>query len=145
MNDTEWFYALMLSQLADPFGPAEPDELADAILQALGVMRDVRERHGIATQSPVNLIVSDGRSIVATRFTFDYGWYPDDDSFFSREREFDFTTLWCAPDPDGRSACIASEPLTSDRTQWVEAPEYSMLVVRSGHDGIELETRELEA
>ena len=144
-TDTEWVYALLLSQLADPFGPAEPDELADAILQTLAVLRETRERRGITTQSPVNLIVTDGDSIVATRFSFDYGWYPDDGSFFSNEREFDFTTLWCAPGPDGRSACIASEPLTIDRSKWIEAPEYSMIVVRTGQDGIELETRELVA
>ncbi len=144
-TDTEWVYALLLSLLEDPFGPAEPDELADATLRTLELLRDIRLRHGIATQSPVNLVITDGRSLVATRFVFDYGWYPDDGSFFAGEREFDFTTLWCAPDPDGHSALIASEPLTKDRTGWVEVPEYSMLVASAGEGLIALETRELAA
>jgi glutamine amidotransferase len=144
-TDTEWVYALMLSQIRDPFGSASPDELADATIRALEILRDVRRRCGIETQSPVNLVVSDGNSLVATRFAFDYGWYPDDDSFFANEREFDFTTLWYAWGSDDRSACIASEPLTSDRSGWLEVPEYSMLIARPNGDGIKVEALELAA
>ena len=89
-------YALVLSRLRDPFGPATAEEIAAAAEEALRILGEVRTRHGIATQSPVNLVISDGRSLVATRFCFDYGWYPDDGSFFAGEREFDFTTLWFA-------------------------------------------------
>ncbi len=142
-TDTEWVYALMLSQLEDPLGPAQPDEIADAITRALGLLRDVRIRRGLATQSPVNLVVTDGASLVATRFVFDYGWYPDR-GFFAGEREFDFTTLWCTTD-GGRCAHIASEPLTSERGEWMEIPEYSMLIARSDDAGVGVEIRELSA
>ncbi len=37
----------------------------------VAVLRDIRERRRISTQSPVNLIAADGQSIVATRFAFD--------------------------------------------------------------------------
>ncbi len=144
-TDTEWVYALVLSQLDDPLGPAEPGELEDAVLGALGILRDVRTRHGIETQSPVNLVVTDGRSVVATRFAYDYGWYPDDDSFFAGEREFDYTTLWYRLDEDGRSACIASEPLTHRTDGWLEAPEYSMLVIRHAGDAVVVEASEVAA
>ena len=142
-TDTEWVYALVLSQLDDPFGPADADELADAVTRALDILRDVRERRGIAIQSPVNLVVTDGTAMVATRFAFDYGWYPDDDSFFAGEREFDFTTLWTTQSADGRSVTIASEPLTRDRTDWLEVPEYALLTFRSHEDGIAVDQREL--
>jgi glutamine amidotransferase len=142
-TDTEWVYALVLSQLDDPFGPADVDEMATAVEGALDILRDVRARHGIETQSPVNLVVSDGTSMVATRFAFDYGWYPDDDSFFAGEREFDFTTLWYREGAGGDSVTIASEPLTLDRADWIEAPEYSLLVIRRHDDGVAVESREL--
>ena len=142
-TDTEWVYALVLSQLDDPFGPAEADELADAVTRALDVLRDVRDRRGIQIQSPVNLVVTDGQAMVATRFAFDYGWYPDDDSFFAGEREFDFTTLWTHQSADGRSVTIASEPLTGDRADWLEVPEYALLTFRPGDDAIAVEHREL--
>lgn len=142
-TDTEWVYALVLSQLADPFGAAEAQELAEAVTRALDVLREVRARRGIRVQSPVNLVVTDGRAMVATRFAFDYGWYPDDDSFFAGEREHDFTTLWTHGSADGRSVTIASEPLTHDRTDWLEVPEYALLTFSSREDGIAVEHREL--
>jgi len=157
-TDTEWIYALVLSQLEDPFGPADPDELAGAVEQALAILRRARERRGLAAQSPINLVVSDGRCLIATRFVYDYGWYPDDGSFFAGEREHDFTTLWYTTggsfrqadggwglsDDGVRSIVVASEPLTRDRGSWLEAPAYSMLVVRPEGDGLAVETRELD-
>jgi glutamine amidotransferase len=123
------------------------------------ILRDLRERRGISTQSPVNLVMGDGNSLVATRFCFDYGWYPDDESFFAAEREFDFTTLWYtlgeryAAD-DGAwdmrfgertgAALIASEPLGGDTSQWFEAPEYATLVVTRGEDGVAVDVRDLD-
>ncbi len=157
-TDTEWVYALLLSRLADPFGPAGVDELVEATEATLLILRELRERRGIRTQSPVNVVVGDGETLVATRFCFDYGWYPDDASFFAGEREFDYTSLWYslgeryAPREDGwemrfgdaiRAAVIASEPLGGDSAGWIEAPEYSMLVVTREARHVSLDVREL--
>jgi glutamine amidotransferase len=158
-TDTEWVYALLLSQLDDPFGHADAEALVDAATQTLTILRDLRQGRGIETQSPVNLVLGDGDSLVATRFCFDYGWYPDDESFFAGEREFDFTTLWYTygeryvreDDSWGMqfghrtgAALIASEPLGSDPSQWFEAPEYSMLVATRGDHGVTVDIRELD-
>lgn len=157
-TDTEWVYALVLSQLKDPWGSATPDELAAAARDAMAILREIRERMGLNTQSPVNLAISDGNSLVATRFCFDYGWYPDDESFFASEREFDFTSLWYtlgesfSPAEDGWSirhgekntcAMIASEPIGEDMTSWFEVPEYSMLIVRREQGEVTIEVSEL--
>ncbi len=157
-NDTEWIYALVLSRLPDPFGQATAEQLVAATEEALVILRELRDVHEIHTQSPVNLVVGNGNSLVATRFCFDYGWYPDDGSFFADEREFDYTTLWYAlgasfsPADDGwdvrfgsqtAAALVASEPLRRDTSGWLEAPEYAMLVIeRDGH-GVSVDVREL--
>lgn len=157
-TDTEWVYALVLSQLKDPWGHATADELAAAARSAMTILRGIRDAKGLHTQSPVNLALSDGNSLVATRFCFDYGWYPDDDSFFASEREFDFTTLWYtlgesfSPADDGwsirhgeKNACalIASEPIGEDMMSWFEVPEYSMLIVRREDGEVKIEVSEL--
>ncbi len=158
-TDTEWVYALVLSQLEDPFGAVGPDEAEAAVLRTLEILRELRERRGIATQSPVNLVLTDGRWMLATRYAYDYGWYPDDDSFFAGEREHDFTSLWyTVGGPFGRrgdgtfgtargavtSAVVASEPLTKHPAGWFEAPEYSMLILAPGAGGeLDVQTREL--
>jgi glutamine amidotransferase len=149
-TDTEWVYALALSQLDDPYAPIGPEEAARAVTATVEMLREARVKRGIATQSPVNLVLTDGRWMIATRYAFDYGWYPDDESFFAKEREHDFTTLWYSVGgPFGRredgtfgmapgrasSAVVASEPLTKSTAGWMEAPEYSMLVLELGAEG----------
>jgi glutamine amidotransferase len=156
-TDSEWIYALVLSQLDDPFGVPETRELADATASALRLLREVRERHGIDTSSPVNLFLTTGRSLVATRFSFDYGWYPDEDTLL--ETDLPFVSLWYTvggdyTERDGtsamaasdtpRSLLIASEPLTVDTATWLEVPEYSMITATLGHDGLDFETRDLD-
>src|SRR5919206_703722 len=154
-TDSEWIYALVLSQLDDPFGLPETRQLADATAEALRILRSVRDAHGIDTSSPVNLCLSTGRSVVATRFSFDYGWYPPEDEML--ETDLPFVSLWYAiggayADGDGgwrmtaaqppRSVIIASEPLTADFSSWLEVPEYSMLTAARTSAGLAFETRD---
>jgi glutamine amidotransferase len=156
-TDSEWIYALVLSQLDDPYGVPEISELADATAAALRILRAVRAEGGIDTSSPVNLCISTGNGIVATRFSFDYGWYPPEDEML--ETDLPFVSLWYAiggeyAERDGRwqmsdadnarSLIVASEPLTIDQDGWFEAPEYSMLTAQLTPDGLEFETRDLD-
>jgi glutamine amidotransferase len=156
-TDSEWIYALILSQLDDPYGLPETRELADATGRALRILRTVRAAHGIATSSPVNLFLSTGRAVVATRFSFDYGWYPGEDEML--ETDLPFVSLWYAlggryDERDGdwqmsganspRSVIIASEPLTKNQSSWLEVPEYSMLTAELNGSGLDFETRDLD-
>lgn len=137
-TDTEWVYALVLSMLEDPFGPVELHEATVAVERALELLREIRAARGIAVQSPVNLVLTDGRWLLATRFAFDYGWYPEDESFFAGEREHDFTSLWfrvLQPGEEVASVIVASEPVTDNHAGWFEVPEYSMVLASRGDQG----------
>jgi glutamine amidotransferase len=157
-TDSEWIYALVLSQLEDPAGRPEPRELADAAVATLRLLRQARARQGIDTSSPVNLFLTTGKGLVATRFSFDYGWYPDEDALL--ETDLPYCSLWytlggeyvqtengevamLAADRT-RSLLIASEPLTVDTSTWLEVPEYSMITAELTDDGLESETRDLD-
>jgi glutamine amidotransferase len=48
-----------------------------------------------------------------------------------------------AGDPP-RSMIIASEPLTTDSSTWLEVPEYAMLTAELVSGGLEFETRDLD-
>ena len=50
-TDSEWIYALVISQLDDPFGLPGAGELADAVAAALRILREIRGRLGIDTSS----------------------------------------------------------------------------------------------
>jgi glutamine amidotransferase len=158
-TDSEWIYALVLSQLEDPAATPGPAEIVDATTRALSIIRRVREEHDICTSSPVNLVISTGRCLVATRFSFDYGWYPDRDALL--ETDLPYVSLWYTvgeayAEQDGewlmtgdggppRSLIIASEPLTTDVSTWLEAPEYSILTASLDGDSLRLETFDLAA
>jgi glutamine amidotransferase len=157
LGDTEWLYAVFLSQLRDPYGTPTADELAEATVKTLRIVRATRELHHIETSSPTNLFATTGRDLVATRFSFDYGWYPDVDSLL--EVDLPFVSLWYTLGDtyalhDGEwtmgnehpicSLLLASEPLTIDSSTWLEVPEYSLLVGSLERTQLHMELRDLD-
>jgi glutamine amidotransferase len=156
-TDSEWIYSLLLSQLGDPYGMPETAEVVEATVKALSIIREVRERSEIATSSPANLFISTGRCLVATRFSFDYGWYPEDDTLL--ETDLPYVSLWYTlgyeyVQRDGQwvmvgsdqanSLLIASEPLTADTSTWLEAPEYSLLSASLEDGALQMEVLNLD-
>jgi glutamine amidotransferase len=120
----------------------------------------VRARNGIDTSSPVNLFLATGECLVATRYVMDYGWYPGDDPML--EVDLPYVSLWytagrsyagndgewhmIAGDDGGlpQSLIIASEPLTTDTSTWMEVPEYSLLSASQVGDGLAVEVAALD-
>jgi predicted glutamine amidotransferase len=155
-TDSEWIYALIVSQLADPHGASTADDLVRAVDQAFAIIRGVRARLGIATSSSVNLFLTTGEQIAAVRYCFDFGCYKTDDPAKVHEANLTFLSLWYTSGSeygyhDGEwkmtggadtadSIMIASEPLTRDTTTWLEVPEYSMIYAdtRSGRPTVEI-------
>jgi glutamine amidotransferase len=150
-------YALVLSRLEDPYAEPTAGELAEATVEALRIVRQVRRRNGIDTSSPLNLFLTTGEVLVATRFSFDYGWYPENDTLL--ETDLPFVSLWytlgseyvvdggagaMTPSDAPRSLLVASEPLTLDTSTWLEVPEYSLLAAARSSRGLDLETFDLD-
>lgn len=162
-TDSEWVYALLLSRLAErdggerPWDAPGPDALAEALEETLRIIRGVREEKGISVASGANLFVSDGRSLVVTRFTFDFGRYEGRIS----DRQLDYHSLWLTAGrsyglhdgewrmkgrtEDADSVLVASEPLTRDVSTWLEIPEYTMLVAHRENGDLTLDARDLDA
>jgi predicted glutamine amidotransferase len=150
-TDTEWIYALFLSQLDDPGRINDYDAVMRAMGETLRILRLARERSGIRISSAVNLFIGDGTQLFAVRFTFDFGCYPTDDLARVHESNLAFLSLWYTSGREygfyddewkmiggsasADSVLVASEPLTRDVSAWREVPEYSMLYVRR-EDGV---------
>lgn len=149
-TDSEWIYALIVSNLPDPFRKSSRDELMGAVPKALDIIRNVRKELGIALSSSVNLFMTDGTQLCAVRYCFDFGCYNTEHPSKVHEANLNFLSLWYTlgrdyglndePDdedgPEWRmrggaenadSIIVASEPLTRDTSTWVEVPEYAML------------------
>jgi glutamine amidotransferase len=155
-TDSEWVYALVVSQLEDPGVSPTGPELVAAITRTLGIIRAERAALGIDVSSSLNLFVTDGRQVAAVRYCFDFGRYATGDAARVHEANMSYLSLWYTAGRgyglhDGEwkmtggaeyadSILIASEPLTRDVASWVEVPEYSVLhaEIRNGKPSVEI-------
>jgi glutamine amidotransferase len=153
-TDSEWIYALLLSQLGT--SPPSRAELEAAVIKTLEILRSVRKQKGIDQASSVNLFISDGSQLVATRFVYDFGNYADVPTPHNlRYPELWYTAgtkygcydgQWRMSTEDKRadSILIASEPLTADTSSWVQVQEYSLLSVWHEDGALRLVVRDLD-
>lgn len=153
-TDSEWIYAVFISQLKNVDQDQTPEEISDAIIETLKIIRDLRKKHSIDITSPANLFISNGHLIAATRFVFDYGWYP---LTIKPSAHYAYHSLWYTYGENygyhddayrmklgkKNSIIIASEPLTEDTTTWIEIPEYSLMVTWREKNNIKIFSRDI--
>ena len=148
-TDSEWIYALFVSQLLNPSEALEEKLLFEAIQKTLEIIRDVRARLDISLSSSVNLFVANGSQLAAVRYCFDFGCYRTEDPANVHEANLSFLSLWYTLGRDyalhdgewkmtggaenADSIIVASEPLTKDTAAWVELPEYGALFAEIRH------------
>ena len=80
---------------------------------------------GVTLISDGQLVDGTGRTLVATRFSFDYGWYPHEDEML--ETDLPFVSLWYAI--GGDYGMCDGEWRMSDRP-WRVACSYTLRAVR---------------
>jgi len=138
-TDSEWIYALLVSQLADPRNTLEEHSIFAAIQDTLQIIREVRARLGIALSSSVNLFVANGTQLAAVRYCFDFGCYRTEDPARVHEANLSFLSLWYTLGRDyalhdgewkmtggaenADSIIVASEPLTKDTSCIYPCPD----------------------
>jgi glutamine amidotransferase len=156
-TDSEWIYAIVASELQESGGEGAggAGAIAAAVVRALRAVREVRRARKVDVSSSVNLLLSDGQAVVATRFTFDFGRYEDR----VEETTLSLLSLWYTLGEsyahDGvewkmsgrapRSLLVASEPLTKDTSTWIEVPEDTMLIAERDGDRIAVRTAPIDA
>ena len=142
-TDSEWIYALFVSQLKDARGIAKEAEIFGALENTLSIIRDARKKIGMTLSSSVNLFIANGTQLAAVRYCLDFGCYRTDDASRVHEANLTFLSLWYTLGRDyglhgeewkmtggaerADSIIVASEPLTRDTSSWVELPEYGAL------------------
>jgi glutamine amidotransferase len=146
-TDSEWLYAIFLSQLEETDG-----KVIDAIIKTLKIIKKLREKHNLRINSPMNIFLSNGKFIIATRFVFDYGWLPINIEKFDLAH-LNYHSLWYTygekyelvnnvyamkGGKQRKSIIIASEPLTEDTTSWIEVPEYTLIMAEFENDEIKI-------
>lgn len=156
-TDSEWIAALIVSRL--PTGGYTTAQLEAAVIDVLTIIRRARQRAGVRIASSVNLFLGDGERALAVRYCFDYGRYRTDDPARVNEANLRYLSLWYTLGRDfglhdgewqmvgGEAAAeallVASEPLTTDHTSWIEVPEYGLLCVDRGAQGLRVHAHDI--
>jgi predicted glutamine amidotransferase len=142
-TDSEWIYALFVSQLRDPHDTASEDEVFAALEKTIAILREARRKIGMTLSSSLNLFIANGSQLAAVRYCLDFGCYRTEDPARVHEANLSFLSLWYTLGRDyglheeewkmtggaerADSILVASEPLTRDTSSWVELPEYGAL------------------
>lgn len=160
-TDSEYMYALFLTQLAQTKNfthfqnSFDPHMICDALIETFKILKTIRAKHNIAITSPINLFITNGEFVAATRFVLDYGWQSSDIQSIGH---MTYHSLWYTYGEhyglydgeykmkDGKKkSCIliASEPLTEDTSTWIEVPAYTMIVVWRQQDEIKILSQDI--
>ena len=130
-TDSEHLFGLFLNNLRDPKGPVSTDEMVDAMFGMLNDFNRLMFEHDVREHSYLNLCVSNGRSMVATRYTTNPRVQPAS-LYYMFGKEYIATEHRCFMLPDeGRAEAVvlSSEPFTSLKSEWTKVTRNSMIIV----------------
>lgn len=149
-TDSEWVFALFLQSLhehgVDPLANSfDYRILQKAMLKTLARLNEWAKMSGVSTPSLLNLCITDGRSVIATRYVS------------SRHDEaaslyFSTGSSFCESEPgifrmqkfDKRESVvlIASEPLTFEPNDWQEVENNCCLVITPKRNVLQIPIRD---
>ncbi|KAG8963341.1 hypothetical protein FRC05_004778 [Tulasnella sp. 425] len=133
-TDSEWAFALFLSMLADPHAESfTQHELRDAMLKTISTLNTWAREANITEPSLLNFCVTDGHTVVATRYISS----KQDEAaslYFSSGTTFDEYApgghyRMSKQDKRENIILIASEPLTFEQADWMEIPTNTLIVI----------------
>jgi predicted glutamine amidotransferase len=130
-TDSEHLFGLFLNNLSDPAGPVTTEEMVEAMFAMFNDLDRLLLEHDIRSHSYLNLCVSNGHAIIATRYTTNPRVQPASLYYmFGKEYVVDDYRSHMIPD-EGQSEAvvIASEPFTSVKSDWIKVSRNSMIIV----------------
>ncbi|ODO03426.1 glutamine amidotransferase [Cryptococcus wingfieldii CBS 7118] len=135
-TDSEWAFMVFLSKLKDPHARSFSHvELRDAMMETVHFINKLSKEAGCTGPSLMNFVVTDGSTVVATRY-ISSRTSEASSLFFSSGTSFDEYQgsgrgLYRMTKADKREniIMIASEPLTFERSDWMEVKTNTMVVI----------------
>ncbi|KXN90073.1 putative glutamine amidotransferase DUG3 [Leucoagaricus sp. SymC.cos] len=133
-TDSEWSFALLLSKIPDPSARTfTPEILRKAMLDTIISLNKYAEEAGVTEPSLMNFCVTDGSSVVVTRYISSRKdeaaslWFSSGTEFneYAEGGHYRMTKS----DKRENIIMIASEPLTFERADWMEIKTNHMVVV----------------
>ena len=127
-TDSECAFALFLDTIDFASGLSAND-LKTGIYSVINTIVNIRKSKGANTNAEMNFIVSNGESIVATRFASDKNSQPA--SLFYTQGDFTFNGNedFSISHGGNGSAIVSSEPLTEQSKEWIKVDRNHMVSI----------------
>ncbi|RHZ84023.1 hypothetical protein Glove_86g205 [Diversispora epigaea] len=132
-TDSEWAFALFLNQLDDPEnGHFDHTTLKDAMLKTIGLLNTWAIEEGIDEPSLLNFAVTDGQSVICTRYISSKteeaaSLYFSSGTSFVEYKPGHYKMIKADKRED--IVLVASEPLTFEKADWLTIPTNTCLVI----------------
>jgi len=130
-SDSEHAFAVFLNLLPDPSDSYSTEQLAQTMQATIRQLTDWSEEAGITEPSYFNFAVTDGQSVVATRYVSDPLQEPAS-LHFSFGTKFECHEGACrmiqAEHPE-HAVIVTSEPLTDVKEDWRSVPKNHMILI----------------
>ncbi len=131
-TDSEHMFGLFLNHIEDPFGDVSTDELTYAMNKMLDDYCELYMECGLKKHSYLNFCVTNGKAIVATRYTTNPLVQPST-LYYMYGSKYHCNSGECQMDPaaGGRpdAVIIASEPFTTRRSDWMKVERNVLMII----------------
>ncbi len=130
-TDSEHLFGLLLNHIEDPSGDVTTDDMVYAMNKMLDDFAEIHAENGLKKHAYLNLAVTNGKSIVATRYTTNQLVQPSS-LYYMYGKEYHCRDGECRMEPfDGQpsSIIIASEPFTLRRSDWMKVERNAMMII----------------
>jgi ergothioneine biosynthesis protein EgtC len=130
-SDSEHAFAVFLNQISDHLSNSSADELTRAMVATIHQLNKWSDEAGITEPSYYNFAVTDGQTVVATR----YVTIPSHESaslYFSSGTKFECHEGVCRmvqAEQHEHAVIVTSEPLTDVKQDWKEVPNNHLIVI----------------
>jgi predicted glutamine amidotransferase len=129
-TDSEHIFAYLVNTLITQHKTIGVDEVVDSFEKTFTFLKKLMAENGIKQEGYLNMVVTNGLFMVATRYCTDPGWDPLTlyHSEGSRYVVEDGTTRLEAPEDDDHAVLVVSEKLTDD-ANWTMIPNNHFVIV----------------
>jgi len=130
-TDTEHTFALFLNLLAEHLEDYSIGDLRETLIATIPQLNSWTEEAGVADPSYYNFAITDGQSVIATRYVTNTS-YEAPSLYISQGERFehrDGKYHMIATNENPYAVIIASEPLTEDRSCWKVIPQNHIVTV----------------
>ncbi len=130
-TDSEHLFGLFLNNLRNPSGDVSTEEMVEAMFSMLDDFNRLLFESDVREHSYLNICLSNGRSLIATRYTTNPRVQPAS-LYYMFGKEYVATDGRCFMIPDdgaSEAVVISSEPFTSNKSDWVKVTRNSMIII----------------